>query len=712
MSLEKFIPTLPSLLTTQGQPFIHRDLSWLQFNERVLLEALTTSNPLLERMKFLGITASNLDEFFQIRFASLGKKILTLQKTKPEDALAFVKIRDTLIEEAVRFGVSQNETLDILCSELDAVGIRVATDIDEEDPEFEIGRGVFLSHIFSQLPAPEAFTPAKLALLENLETAAIVKDQLWIRIPRSLPPVFLVRGRDGYDSKLYLFFLDDLVMDHLGAALGLPGEAGVVRVTRDGDFTLELELGEDSESVPDRVRSATRARDRGRPVRMQYRGEISESVALYALSGLKLGYGQIFSSPVSLALNGLTSMAATLSVDRPELTYPPLKNLIPKRLERAKEVFEELKGGDILLQHPYDSFDSYAKWLEAAVSDPKVKSIQQTVYRMDTASDVIELLKKAAKKKRVRVMIELRARFDELNNVRVAEELRKAGAEVAFGFGKLKLHAKVALLSREEKGELRHYTHLSTGNYNAKTARQYVDLAILTANPDFGIDASTFFDSVFQGKVPTQFKQLVPAPTALHKRILSLIQAEIEGAKAGHPARIVAKTNALVEDSLVQHLYRASQAGVSIDLIVRGACSLIPGVKGLSENIRVISVVDRFLEHSRLYYFAHSKRMYLSSADLMQRNFFSRLELAFPIVDERIYKYLAHVMIPAYLGDTVKGRELTAQGTWKRRNAVAVRSELKAYENPLFDGKPIRSQFFFTGLAERGYQDTPLEVKE
>ncbi len=297
----------------------------------------------------------------------------------------------------------------------------------------------------------------------------------------------------------------------------------------------------------------------------------------------------------------------------------------------------------------------------------------------------------------MRVVLELRARFDESNNLRVAEELGKAGVEVKFGFGNLKLHAKVTLITRREGDKTVRYTHLSTGNYNAKTARQYTDISIFTSHAEIGEDARHFFDSVYKKEVPTNFKQLVTAPTKLHARMRTLIRAEAEAAKAGKSARIVAKVNALVDEKLIEDLYMASQSGVKIDLIVRGACSLVPGVKGLSENIRVISIVDRFLEHSRIYWFQQSGVMYLSSADWMPRNFFSRLEIAFPVLDPRLYKFMTEVLIPGYLRDNTRARRLTARGVWEK----------VASTPPLH-----RAQWYFEELATNHYKNTSLYDKE
>jgi polyphosphate kinase len=428
---------------------------------------------------------------------------------------------------------------------------------------------------------------------------------------------------------------------------------------------------------------------------------------------LKLVQGQVAPAPYTLCLHALWTVLSQTPAEvskSPKLTYSPLVPVVPRPLRRPEAIFEKLKKQDFLLHHPYDSFDGYVAWIKAACIDPQVEQIEQTIYRMDTLSPMIGFLKSAAAHKKIRVIIELRARFDELNNLILAEELRKAGVEVAFGFGKLKLHAKITLVTRREPEGLKLYTHLSTGNYNALTARQYTDLAILTANEQIGADARHFFDRVWEGEVPTSFQQLVSAPAKLHRRLLSLIQSETESAQKGKRARIVAKVNALVDSAVVEQLYKASQAGVQVDLIVRGACSLIPGVKGLSENIRVISVVDRFLEHSRIYYFESSKVLYLSSADWMPRNFFSRLEIAFPVLDPHVYSYIENVVIPAYLSDTAKARELTPQGTWRQRSFDARQGEEIAKQVQGMTQKgPIRSQFFFEELARREYSGTPLE---
>jgi polyphosphate kinase len=704
----EFLPTLPSLLAQPNVPLIHRDLSWLQFNERVLAEARQPSNPLLERAKFLAISAGNLDEFFMIRMASLERSIAAALKRDMDVAERLNRIHAALLEAVAKFGAKQAEALDLLTGELETTGITIVRKPHPGTPFHEMSKKVFDEQVLQKLSAPEVFAAAKLPLLENLQLAVLFKNNQWMRIPKTISAVLL--SSDEANGQVYFFFLDDLLATHLGTALSAPGNPSFLRLTRDGDFTVDLEE-EDSESIPDVVRSGLGSREKGRPVRLQYWGDFPPTFLQDAMKALKISKNQILPAPSTMCMQGLWNVVNQtpqwMSLKQ-GLTYPPLQASIPKRLREPARIFDEIREADLLLHHPYDSFDGFVAWIQAACTDPNVSMIEQTVYRMDALSPTMDALKHAASQgKKIRVIIELRARFDELNNLLLAEELRKAGAEVAFGFGTLKLHAKVVLVTRTEGDTQRLYTHLSTGNYNATTARQYTDLAILTANQEIGADARHFFDEVMKGRIPTSFKQLVSAPAKLHRRLLNLIDAETQAAKSGNKARIVAKVNALVDGSVVDQLYKASQAGVQVDLIVRGACSLIPGVPGLSDNIRVISVVDRFLEHSRIYYFENSKALYLSSADWMPRNFFSRLEIAFPVLDPKLYDYISKVVIPAYLADTVKAKELTPQGTWKKRTQSSL-SPIPELAQSLFGKKAVRSQFLFEELALREYKGTPL----
>jgi polyphosphate kinase len=702
MPRKYFIPTLPHLLAAPDQPFIHRDLSALQFNERVLAEARTSQNPILERIKFLAITASNLDEFFMIRYASLERSIRAASQKSAQEKAFYLRLRNSILEAVAAFAAKQGETLEILASALEPKGVIVVREPSADEEGFALGKTLFQQQILPHLPPPDPYSPAKLMRLENQGTAAIFDNGLWFPIPRALPRVLLSQPVLG-KSPVYVFFLDDLLISHLGPAYRIPANPGLLRLTRDGDIALELEE-DDPTSLPDIVKSGLGNRETGRPVRLQYVGDMPGDILTQAFTALKVSPRQAFLAPGTLHLHGLWSMIKLLPQElkgQEGMSHSPSDAIVPAPFRKAEGLFDEIRKRDLLLHHPYESFDSYVRFIRAAAEDPQVTSLQHTIYRVDAGSPVVDALKAAAKKKRVRVLIELRARFDEANNLRLTEELKKAGAEVAFGFGSLKLHAKISAVTRKEPDGERVYTHLSTGNYNATTAKLYEDLAVLTARPEVGHDALHFFDSVCKGKIPTDFKTLVHAPTQLHRRLLAHIESEIEAARARKPARIVAKVNALVDPQIIEKLYEASQAGVSVDLIVRGACSLIPGVKGLSDNIRVVSLVDHFLEHSRIYYFQSTDRIYLSSADWMPRNFFSRLELAFPILDAGLQATIRDLILPVHFADTVKGRELTPQGTWKKRGLATTHSPWFKRTCPTFVNQTIRAQFFLEELAKK-----------
>lgn len=675
---------------------IHRDLSWIQFNERVLAEASKSTNPLLERIKFLAISSSNLDEFFMIRVSALerglqlGKKRLELGKVRK-----LSDTREELYKAVSRFVELQTHTLKDLAKELSSHQVFLHLELKRKEPSFQVAKELFENQVLPYLPSPQLFDSKLLNSLESLQTGLILPGGYWLKIPKNLPPVL---GKASANQKKWdFFFLDHLLPLFLGPALPVPWTPGFLRLTRDGEYEYDL-ADTDAESIPDVVRSRIGIRERGKPIRLQIAGQTPPHFLEEASKSLSLEPAQVFEAPGTLYLPGLWSLYHQVpnSFGSPQLKFQVPPSGVPSPFVRANTLFDELKRRDLILHHPYDSFDAFVAFIKQASEDSDVISIEQTIYRMDTLSPVIGHLKKAAKKKKVRVLIELRARFDEWNNLNLATELQEAGIEVGYGFGKLKLHAKIALITRKENGTLKNYTHLSTGNYNSATARTYTDLAILTSNDEMGSDARVFFDSVFSKQIPVHFKQWVVAPHRLAKKVQSLIETEIAAAKRGEKARIFAKVNALVDEQTIESLYRASQAGVKIDLVVRGACSLIPGLKGISDNIRVVSILDYYLEHSRIYFFESSHKMYLSSADWMPRNFLRRLEIAFPVLDENIYSFLRDVVIPAYLNDTAQGKELTSQGVWKER--------VVSKTAPLF-----RSQLFFRELAQNQYKGTAIE---
>ncbi len=695
------LPTIPELLINPDLPMIHRDLSWLQFNERVLAEARSENNPLLERVKFLGISSSNLDEFFMIRYPSLVRSIQLSYPTQSSATLRLIRIRNDILSAARTFTQRQATILESLEAQLDPLKLHLSPDGAKNGLNALIQRAIFEEKIFPKIPPVEVFAPQKLCSLENLQLGVVYNDQFWFKIPKTIPQGFFKWNE--VTGELFSYFLDELLIQYLGQKIGSKNPPVLFKMTRDSDFTLEL-ADLDPESIPDRIRVGLGKREKGRPTRLQYSGRPNKKLLTQAASALKLLSHQVIETQGTLCLSAVSELpthAPEHLIQAHQLCYPPLRSKIPIPFREPQLIFDHLDREDLLLHHPYDSFEAFENWIRSACEDPEVIQIEQTVYRIDTISSVMEALKKAASSKKIRVMIELRARFDELNNLKVAEDLKAAGVEVAFGFGKLKLHGKVSLITKQTGGDLRRYAHLSTGNYKASTARQYTDLAILTSHPEIASDVRYFFDRVFAGQVPQDFEQLIPAPAKLHRRLLSHIDSEIRAAEAGRPARIFAKVNALVDETVIHQLYRASQAKVQVDLVVRGACSLVPGVQGLSENIRVISIVDRFLEHSRIYHFGDAKAIYLSSADWMPRNFYSRLEIAFPVLDPDIYRYIQEVIIPVSLGDTEKARMLTPEGRWKRyRPSQQNKGEISR-----------RSQFYFEELAVRDYEGTPLWKK-
>jgi polyphosphate kinase len=689
-----------SVAIKKGDRLIERDLSWLQFNERVLHEAEELNNPLLERLRFLGISSGNLDEFFLIRFASRLRETALLSKNSakhPAKLERALQVQESVMRGTHRFVVRQSGVFLEVQRELRQRGVVLGLGVAPSEEELAWAQRVFLERIVSEMPAPQFFSDELLTSMKNLQLAFIYRNDRVILLPKRLPAFHIV-----YPTKqtAYCFFTEELLSRFLGPIFGEQEPPVVIRIARDADVQVELESS-DPEAIPDIVRKRIDTRERRPVVRIQVSMGAAAEVVQRCVLAFKSSEQQVMHVAHTLQLNSLIGVVNELQADGrfSKLYFPKFDSCLPRPFDRSSEILSGLDIRDYLFHHPYDSFEGYVNFVRAAVEDPTVDSIQQTVYRIDTLSEVVALLKKAAGVgKRVRVVIEPRARFDEIHNIQLAEELRSAGVEVIFATGPLKLHAKITCITKPRiDGTQAVYTHLSTGNYNAKTARLYTDLALFTANPKFGLDALTFFDSISEGEFPQGMRSLVLAPTGLHRRVESLIRSETKAAQRGQKARIFAKVNALVDPKIIESLYTASQAGVQVDLMVRGACSLIPGVPGMSERIKVFSIIDRFLEHSRIYYFESQKKAYLSSADWMPRNFFSRFEIAFPVLDPRLLKYVSEVIIPTYMKDRAKSKVLTSQGTWRRRSGHAESQD--------------RAQFKFKELAQQEYKATPLEFE-
>lgn len=676
-------------------PFIDRDVSWLSFNDHVLNEAMREDTPLLERLKFLSIASGNLDEFFMIRMSSVVRRI----KKNPFDQEKKENFQ-TILKHLHSFLSRQEKVFSELVQALFGKGLVFLNPKDVL--ESENAKKWFVEVVLPSLKIETQKNVLKEVL--NLQTFAVMGEKI-VLIPKEVPEVFVQKK----ENTVEVFFLQHLLEVFLPVFLQVPGEVHLVRLTRDGD--VKVEWGEMT-AIPDQVRTELKMRDKGPALRLQTHKKLKASVKYQLLKVFNLQPEQVFVSP-HLHLHFLKNVFSQIKDKcQADLVYPKFNPYKGETFYKNKNVFDRLDAQDFMMHHPYDSFNSYNEWVRAATKDENVVSIEQTIYRVDALSSFIEDLKLAAKTKKVRVFIELRARFDEMNNLKLSEELRNAGVEVYFGFGKLKLHAKVALVKRKVGGKIKYYTHLSTGNYNQATSRQYVDMGMLTSNENIGKDAEHFFETLVKKEIPKSFSTLIMAPTALHTTLQKYIDGEVKAALKGERAHIIAKVNALVDEKIAKKLYEASQKGVQVDLIVRGACCIRPQVKDLSENIRVISLVDRFLEHSRIYYFKSSKKVFLSSADWMPRNFFSRLEIAFPVLDEKLYDFIEHTVLPSYLFDTERSKELSGNGKWAQRSPESLKKLEMFVQKPKNAPEPFRAQAFFISLAEKKYAGSALSLRK
>ena len=650
--------------------YFNREISWLSFNERVLEEALDPSWPLLERVKFLAIFHSNLDEFFMIRVSGLHDQLEAAVTDRSADGLsATEQLRS--IGEIVRGQVARGAALlrDDLLPSLAKAGISVVRwDSCESECKKELSR-YFESVVFPIL-TPLAFDPAHpFPFLSNLSLSLAVElsdaDRTFfarVKVPPSLDRLIPVpSGPDRVEFVL----LEDLVEAHLPQLF--PGMkirgASAFRVTRDADLEIrEDEAGDLLRSVAENVRQ----RRFGAAVRLEVDGRCPPAVRDLLTSQLGLDPDDVYEIDGPLGASDLLSL---LKIERPDLKDP---SFVPasRQVFPAGGVFDTIRKSDVLLHHPYDSFDPVLEFLEEAATDREVLAIKMTLYRTGTDSPVVAALARAAENgKQVAVLVELQARFDEEKNIQWARSLERVGVHVAYGVEGLKTHAKIALAVRREGTSMRRYVHIGTGNYNRATARIYTDLGLFTARPEFGHDASELFNSLTGFSKKTRYKRLTVAPFSLHEKLVSLIDREAEKARQGRPAAIVAKMNSLVDAGVIRALYRASTAGVPIELAVRGICCLRPGIPGVSDHIRVSSVVGRFLEHSRAFSFGvgEEEEVYISSADWMPRNFYRRVELMAPIIDERAREKIRLEVFEPLRMDNARARDLQPDGTYVRR---------------------------------------------
>ncbi|MBN8248841.1 MAG: polyphosphate kinase 1, partial [Verrucomicrobia bacterium] len=632
----------------QGRYF-NRELSWLEFNRRVLQEALTADNPLLERVKFFCIFNSNLDEFFEVRVAGLmearqeGVRERTPDGLDAAETLRAIRGRVTaLVEEAYRCWREQ------LVPELDRHGIRFLN-LAALEPAAASWLADYYRDTVSPVLTPLALDPAhpfpqllnkSLNLIVRLHgqfRGQLRRSLAVVQVPRGLPRLVPVPSANGHRDYVFLHQLISHFLGDLFPGMTLEG-CWSFRVTRNSELYIDEEEG------PNLLRAVEHELDnrkRGAAVRLEVSADCPAEVTADLLSNVGLTADELY--VVDGPVNPTRLMAIVEGEHSPELRDPPFSGPVAASLRGHEDLFAAIRERDILLHHPYDSFGSVIRFLEQAAEDPQVLAIKQTLYRTGGDARIVGALMNAVKNgKQVTAVVELKARFDEANNIRWSRALEEAGVHVIYGVVGYKIHCKVALVVRAEEDGIRRYLHLGTGNYNAGTARLYTDIGLLTCRPDFGEDATQLFNLITGICRPQESRRLLVAPHYMLSRILALIDREAENARRGLPARIIAKMNALVETPVIEALYRASAAGVEVDLIVRGICCLRPGVPGLSERIRVRSIVDRFLEHARIWCFdnGHCPEVYVGSADWMPRNLHRRIEVVFPIEDGRLREQL------------------------------------------------------------------------
>jgi polyphosphate kinase len=674
--------------------YLNRELSWLEFNRRVLREAQDDSVPLLERVKFLAIFSSNLDEFFMVRVAGLKRRIRSNDTgadpdglTPAETLMAIARRIHDLVEE------QHHCFLHSVLPQLTAEGVHLVRP-EEMSGEQERFLDEFFQRTLYPIVTPLAIDPGhpfpyianrSLCLVVSLRSAMASRlpstDLSVVHIPMQVVPRFIpLPTKEGQ----YAFMLlEDMLRYYLPRLYHgfeiLSSHA--IRVTRDGD-DFDLTEGR-AQDLMISIEQSIRERRMGDAVRLQYDPAIPREILSRFLEELELNAQDLYPGEGFTAFTDLFQLYA--AVNLPRLKDKPLAPLPVPAFDRAPDVWSAIRSGDVMVFHPYESFDAVTRFVEEAAQDPKVLAIKMTLYRVSPTSPIAQALSRAAESgKEVSVLVELQARFDEEANITWARALEKVGAHVVYGLMGYKTHCKVCLVVRQEADGMRRYCHLATGNYNVRTAGIYSDLGLFTCRETFGQDLTELFNLLTGYARPQKFNHLLFAPIGLREHFITCIRKETEHARAGQPSRIIAKVNSLIDPTVIEELYCASQAGVQVDLIVRGMCSLRPGLPGVSERIRVISIIDRYLEHARVLYFHNGGEptYWLASADWMQRNFDRRVEIAFPVLDAQHQATLKQIL-EIQLGDTSKGWQMQPDGTSvKTRSEAApyLRSQERLYE--------------------------------
>ncbi|NUN07878.1 MAG: polyphosphate kinase 1 [Ignavibacteriaceae bacterium] len=682
--------------------FFNRDLSWVEFNRRVLDEALNPNLPLLDKVKFISIFCSNLDEFYMIRVAGLKEQVAEKIQTTSMDGLTpFEQLKR--IEQKVKplINTITSYWQEHILPELNNNSVFITKLEKLPENQKTVLSNYFKKEIFPIL-TPLAFDPGRpfpyisnlsLSLAVLIETPKGERHFARVKVPTILPrllPINKILEKGGIPAEQlngthnYLW-IEDFIESHLDQLFPRMKviESHNFRLTRDTDIEIQEDEADDLLQI---IQENIKQRKFGNVVRLEVEKSIPSYMLETLIENLEISKQDVHVIDGPLALSGIMSL---YDLPFPNLKEKPFYPVLPKIFEQNPDIFSVIRERDILLHHPYDSFNPVIDFIKQASVDPDVLAIKQTLYRVGKNSPVVRSLIEAAERgKQVAVLVELKARFDEENNIYWAQELEKVGAHVVYGLVGLKTHGKMTLVVRREPEGVKRYVHLATGNYNASTAKLYSDMGLFTCNEDICEDVSEIFNFLTGYSKLSEFKKLYVAPINLRESIASHIQKEIENAKKGLEARIIIKVNSLVDPTLIGCLYAASNAGVKIQLVVRGICCLKPGVPGLSENITVISIVGRFLEHHRIFYFYNNggEDLFLSSADIMQRNLEGRVELAFPVLDPEIKNHIRYKVLNVMLQDNIKARILNQDMTY-------------SLLQPMNGDKPVCSQESFIDFA-------------